>query len=207
MTIFDLCILIWTQRHCSAQDGHDERVIVVKPICKWETIVFRVMVCLWIPRVIVPCSWGICIINSQTLPSCASPICFGFFSLQLALCPIQHLVYAKLLYVWMHVYLRYCAAWWDLIKSRDGAMVHFHNSLQLKATGHCSLFLPCFYKETCLRILNVFTEQALVCVAGSFRDVKHQLTNIYDFEKYYLIKTNGNNVDTKTAVCENKHVS
>lgn len=135
------------------------------------------------------------------------PHLFLFFSLQLALCPIQHLVYAQLLYVWMHVYLRYCAAWRGLIKSRDGAMVHFHNSLQLKATGHCSLFLPCFYKETCLRILNVFTEQALVCVTGSFRDVKHQLTNIYHFEKYYLIKTNGNNVDTKTAVCENKHVS
>ena len=56
--ISDVSIIIWIQRHCSEQDGHDEQVVLVKQMCKYETIAFRVTVCLWISRVIVPLQLG-----------------------------------------------------------------------------------------------------------------------------------------------------
>lgn len=111
--ISDVCI-IWTQRHCSEQDGHDEQVIVVKEICKCETIAFHVMVCLWISRVIVPLQLGYLHNQLSGLAIMCSPLFAAVFSLQLAPCPIEHLVYAQLLYV----YMCYCTTWHGLIKCR-----------------------------------------------------------------------------------------
>lgn len=76
----DVCIIIWTQRHCSEQDGHDEQVIVVKQICKCETIAFHVMVCLWISRVIVPLQLGYLHNQLSGLAiMCSPPICCSVF--------------------------------------------------------------------------------------------------------------------------------
>lgn len=151
--------MIWTQRHCSEQDGHDEQVIVVKHICKCETIASRVMGCLWISRVIVPLQLGYLHNQLSGLTIMCFPLFAAVFSLRLAPCLIEHLVYAQLMLV--YTYLCYCSPWQGLIKSRYTIPYIFTNSLLLRVTGHCSLCLHCFLKETCLRIFFMYccTEQ------------------------------------------------
>ena len=108
------------------------------------------------PELLFLCSWGICIIISRALPFCASPylLQFFFFHYNRPLCPIQHLVYVQLLYVCL--YSCYCAAGLGVIKRQMESTIHFHKSLQLKVTGHCSLCLVCFYKETSICIFLCF---------------------------------------------------
>ena len=113
----DVCIIIWTQRHCSEQDGHDEQVIVVKQICKCETIAFRVMVCLWISRVIVPLQLGYLHNQLSGLAIMCTPPLLPYL-LQSFHCNWLPALYSilfmrKLLYACM-----YCTVLHDMIKSR-----------------------------------------------------------------------------------------
>lgn len=147
MTISDVCIIIWTQRHCSEQDELDEQVIVVKQICKFKTIVLHVMVCLWIFRVIVP-------LQLEYLHNQLS----GHYALPLICCSVLFAIgslpyiasYLCATTVWMHV----CVSLY-FMTGFDSELIQFilTNSLLLKVIGHCSLCLHCFYKETCLCVL------------------------------------------------------
>ena len=106
MPVSYVCVIVWIQRHCSEQDVHDEQVIVVKQICKCQTIASHVMVCLWISRVIVPLQLGYLHNQLWGLAIMYFSLFAAVFSLQLAPCPIQiHIVY-------MHVFvLLYMPVW------------------------------------------------------------------------------------------------
>lgn len=113
MTISDLCIIIRTQRHYSEQDGHDEQVIVVKQTCKCKTIAFRVMVCLWISRVIVLLQLGYLHNQLSGLAILCFPlVCCSFFFITIGSLPYiasclcattvsMHVFFVLLDWVWL----------------------------------------------------------------------------------------------------------
>lgn len=156
-----MCIIIWTQRHCSEQDGHDEQVIVVKQICKCETIAFRVMVCLWISRVIVPLQLGYLHNQLSGLAIMCSPpphthICCSVFIAVGSLPYIASCLCAN--YCMRACFVLYYTTW---LRADRPIRSILTESLPLKVTGHCSLCLHCFYRETCLCILYIYI--CIVC--------------------------------------------
>lgn len=113
---FPMCALLYEHTDIvRGKMGMMSKVIVVKQICKCLTIAFRVMVCLWISRVIVPLQLGYLHNQLSGLAIMYFPLFAAVFSLQLARCPIELLVYAHLLYVCM--YSGHYATFQGLIKS------------------------------------------------------------------------------------------
>lgn len=138
------------KRHGSEQDGHDEQVIVVKHVCKCQTIAFRATVCLWICTVIVSSQLGY--LHNQL--SGLAILRFPFPpSLQLALCPIYHLVYAQLLYICIYLCCIVQQDWlWLGADSANYFFLYFfsiHCSWRSQVGVHCFFFQLSFSNEIC----------------------------------------------------------
>lgn len=142
--------IIWRQRHCLQQNGHDEQVVVVKQMGKRETIAFRVMSCLWISKVIVPLQLGYLHNQLWGLAIMYFPLFAAVLLLQLAHCPIEHL-FPMCLYC-MNAYIHVVTLQHDRdwLRAKQTMDFIWTNLFLLKVTGHCSLCLRWLYKETCL---------------------------------------------------------
>lgn len=124
-------------------------------------------------------SWSYCSLQLGYLHNQLSDLAIPFFPI----CFFFHYNWLFALYsiLFMHSFCMYGCVYARITVLHGRVWLRAEMELWFIFTIHCSwrpqvivhYFYRAFIKRHVLRILNVFTEQALVCVTGSFRDVKH----------------------------------